>query len=149
MAVSMKQRTIDFVLRMGESAELTSITGTTCPCTTKNGNYNPQYHVDFPLVQNCNGTRLINRTVTKLSLTAIFYTAGLMGITGWPADIKSVIGTLRETDILMYIPVYDGDTMDITGYTDEDFITYDSKDYVIRKTYPVPQIGYCAVLEEK
>jgi hypothetical protein len=149
MAVSMKDRTIKFILRMGEDATITSITGTVCPCTQRNGNYNPQYHADFPTAQNCNGTKLISRTVSVVNFKAIFYPAGLMGITGWPGDTKEVIGTLKETDTLMYIPVANFDTLDISVYKDADFVTYNSREFLIRKTYPVPNIGYCAILEEK
>jgi len=134
---------MSFLLRQGEAATITSITGTVCPCDTVGvTGYNPQYHIDFPLVEDCKGNRIIDTTTVEVSIKAKFYPAGVVGMHDLPEDFKTAIGEKQEDHMLMYgqCNASTGAYVSVSGYSeDNDYITYNSIEYRFRKVYTLPE----------
>jgi len=123
----------------GEDAELTSITGTQCPCWDYRGSgYSAQYHRDNSSADDCERTGLIDTTTTtkNIKLTVYPIGAGVWG-TNVPDYIKTEIGIMTGIDFVAFgtLDADDNVFLSLAAYGSEDTITYDSNDYRISKIY--------------
>lgn len=137
---------IQDIVRYGQAATASIVTGTTCPCMTSVDSSRPSYSAEWHRVNSgsaaCNGTGLISRTTTTVNLKAYFFpidTAGNM----IPMSAKRLaeIGEVDEKDLMMLGPV---NTADNTLYSlasmveRKDTITYDGNVYLVRHFFNLP-----------
>ena len=129
----------------GHSATVTVTDGTVCPCTVKYGTYDPQWHIDNPDAENCNGTTEISATDTDYSIKAVF--CGIAGLQQFLGQIKATeIGQLTNNDQLM-IGTVDTSDMSFINLKNlvSDFdnakysitVTCDSVDWLIEHVYDI------------
>jgi len=138
-----KERHIIDVYRNGETAVLTTVTGTVCPCYTAKANYSPDWHRTNTGAENCNRTLLISRTSTNTNILMMSYPASLkLQALTLSKEQMTVIGEIQEDDLVCYgIITAAGAEIDISALDEKhDYITYDSKKYIVR--YHFPAIGY-------
>ena len=135
---------METLLYNGNSASIVVTSGTNCPCAVKYGTYSPEWHVDNPLAENCNGTLKIAETATTYSAKAVFLNK-YEALDTYLKNFKlEEIGKLTDADLFMVgtVNVDDLTFLDLLGF-DSDVdkirhnttITVDSKTYLINHIY--------------
>jgi hypothetical protein len=129
----------------GQESTITVTSGTDCPCLLKYGTYDPQWHVDNPLAEDCNGTGQIESQETEYTIKSVF--CGIVGLQQFILQIKATeIGQLTKDDVLMIGTVDTSDMSFInlkTLVTDFDnakyqiVITHNSTDWLIEHVYDI------------
>ena len=133
------------IVRNGQAATISVVTGTTCPCMTSVDSSRPSYSAEWhrinPAAAACNGTGLISRTTTTVNIKAYFFPINASGnMVPMVAMKLAEIGELDEKDLMMFGPV---NTADNTFYSlsslydRKDVITYQSKTYLVRHYFPL------------
>jgi len=131
------------LLNDGTACTVTTITGTTCPCMTyrpgSGSSYSPQYHLDYPAAENCNGTGLISRTTTTVNAKGLFYTmAFISNKEKIDKERLQEIGELNNDDLFIHglVNTSTGVMIDLTALTEQrDYITFNSINYVVRHLF--------------
>jgi len=143
----------------GDSAVLTKITGTACPCMSykDRDSYSEEYHRNNPLAEDCGGTGLIDPGKTTTNINIKFIVSDINTASTFlpkALDIKEVYGEINARDLFII------GTMDTSNSnTSEDlrnlneyanWITYDSQKYLIRFVTPIPKsVGQIALLKPR
>jgi len=146
-----KERHLRNLNRKGRTITATIVTGDVCPCTTqggRDGEYDPLWHEAYPGAEDCQGSKLINRSksVTNLKSFVIdyaslsnFYTKesiGLVGRISTDVDSKVMIGACNT----------DGTEFDLTTINEHsDYFTYDSLNYKRRDVISLNPAQICVL----
>ena len=115
----------------GHDATITVVSGTACPCLLKYGTYDPQWHVDNPDAEDCNGTGQIESEETEYDIKAVF--SGIAGLQQFLLQIKATeIGQLTNNDMLIIGTV---DTSDMSFINLKELVDdFDNAKYQITVT---------------
>ena len=155
-----KQRFMNNLLRNGQDVTVVTIAGTTCPCMSKRDSaypvYNPAWHRDNPTAAACNGTGLISTTSTSTAAKAVIMSYQTVINSGMiKKEILDNIGEIQHDDLFLVgtVKTSDGSFIELSGMIEtRDYITYNSKNYLIRHTFDYGTssvIGHLAVLRRK
>ena len=141
--------------RLSETATLTSVTGTACPCMTSrdasNPSYSEEWHRNNSGEDDCNGTGLIDTTTVTTTFKAIFSPPGLVGTTIPNGTVLlQQIGEVTDDDLFMWGAVNSSTLAAVSfdGLSEyNDYITKDSIKYAVRDVVDLPgSVGQVAVL---
>jgi hypothetical protein len=98
--------------------------------------YSAEYHRQYPLATACNGTGLINRTTTTITIKAMFIPAGLMAsMSMLSKETLAAIGEIQKDDVVMFgaVNTATGAIYNLSNLNElQDKITFQSRDYVVR-----------------
>ena len=152
--MTMQDRMMSWIAKGNEhvqSLTISIITGTACPCLVADDSdetsYNPGWHRANPAPgdEDCDGSGIIdpNKTTTVTNLKAMIFTEKLTTQADSTMDvILDQLGKIQATDLII-CGCWDSDNeayFSISGYNDRTAkITYDSKDYLIREVYTMPE----------
>jgi|GEM_PF-2217891 len=148
-----KERHLRNLNRKGRTITATIVIGDVCPCTTqggRDGEYDPLWHEAYPEAEDCQGSKLINRSKSNTSLKSFvidyaslsnFYTKesiSLIGRISTDVDSKVMVGACNT----------DGSEFDLTTLNEHsDYLTYNSIKYKLRDVIPLNP-AQCGVLEK-
>ena len=141
----------------GESAVLSVITGTTCPCMSYKNRvgYSAEYHTDNAEAEDCEKTGLIDpdKATTETSVYVIVGAAAALQRREDQDSWLKEIGEIQNTDLIMQgcFKQSDDSLVELAGYTEYNaFITYGGHDYNILNVFPIPNgVGEVAVLRRR
>jgi hypothetical protein len=134
----------------GESASLTTVSGTTCPCCA-DGEYSAEWHRNNADADDCNGTCLIDTTTTTTSVKGFFAHVGLITRTMLlEKEIKTLIGELQQDDVICYgmVNATTAAEIDMDGLSElADTLTYNSDTYVFRQSIKTNEFGQIGIFK--
>ena len=137
--------------RFGNSATVTQVTGTACPCVKSSGS-SREWHRLNTGADECNGTGLINTTTTTTTVKA-FFTNRLQSLMVFLNQFKkSEIGELDSADLFIFgvAKASDASYFDISGLKETgdnraNKITFASEDYLVRHVYSIAGLNETVV----
>ena len=141
----------------GESATLSVITGTACPCMSYKNRigYNAEYHTDNPDAEDCEKTGIIDpdKATTETSVYVLVGAAAALQRREDQDSWLKEIGEIQNTDLILQacFKQSDDSLIELAGYTEYNaFITYGGNDYNIKNVFPIPYgVGEVAILRRR
>jgi hypothetical protein len=131
------------VVRNGQAATASIISGTTCPCMTSRDSTRPSYSAEWHRnnlsAADCLGTGKISRTTTTVNLKAYFFPVAAVGNSIPMTNFtKSVIGELDEKDLMLFGAVNTATNAlySLSAMVErKDTITYNGNTYLVRHVF--------------
>ena len=126
--------------KFGLAVTFTYYTGTTCPCLAGSGysSYSPQWHIDNPLIEDCESKELIDTTTHTQSLyVEANDIRALVNTLALSSEILDAIGLLKKVDLVVLGSADScGTYVDVTGHDEHDsYWTIYGKQYVTAREF--------------
>ena len=128
-----ERRHLNILAKRGMDATITIIAGISCPClASRDGNYNPQFHDDYPAIENCSGSGLISRVKTTTEVKSDFTNDQETIPIYMKSEEMEEIGRRNKIDVIMFgaVKMSDYSKFDLSLVKEHsDYITFQSTNY--------------------
>jgi len=111
-------------------------TGDPCPCATSGDGgrvgYSAEWHRENPDADHCNGSLIINASVSVINCKTLLYNADQIKTD----ELKAMFGELQPDDIVINVLLNSSDwsEIDMSGISEQDdTFTYNGNTYVLRQ----------------
>lgn len=120
--------------------------GAPCPCRTREGNRDPEYHVNFPEDPVCNELGMLAPVIDQFTVKATMQPVSAGGVRRSRSSERAAglfPGEVMHDDHIGIFPVvWNGHVLDFHSFGDtgEDYVIYDTKRFIVIAADKLPDL---------